>query len=313
MTNKIFITGSEGYIGNHLARFLKQKKFIVYGCDTKIKANNSNFIKSDFSSNKVIKFIKQKKINHILHLAALTEIKNDRKYKIRCRNINYFKSKIFVQKIFKEKIFLENFIFASSAAVYGISKNVRIKETHKTKPISTYGKTKLDFENYLTNYKENFSKNIFICRFFNVVGGNLLKIQKKSIFNYIKKSLKNKKPFFINGKNYKTLDGTAVRDYIDIDILSKFILFLIRQKSKNKENIFNVGSGVGLSILQILNFLKKNNFDVRYYFKKKRKKAKDIEKYKGTRQAEVEAEWDKIVVKNYSTAKKKAEQALKLL
>ena len=44
-----------------------------------------------------------------------------------------------------------------------------------------------------------------------------------------------------------------------------------------------------------------------------RKKSKDIEKYKGTRQAEVEAEWDKIVVKNYSTAKKKAEQALKLL
>ena len=46
---------------------------------------------------------------------------------------------------------------------------------------------------------------------------------------------------------------------------------------------------------------------------RKKKKAKDIEKYKGTRQAEVEAEWDKIVVKNYSTAKKKAEQALKLL
>ena len=58
---------------------------------------------------------------------------------------------------------------------------------------------------------------------------------------------------------------------------------------------------------------KANYAEFNKIFKKKRKKAKDIEKYKGTRQAEVEAEWDKIVVKNYSTAKKKAEQALKLL
>ena len=58
---------------------------------------------------------------------------------------------------------------------------------------------------------------------------------------------------------------------------------------------------------------KANDAEFNKIFKKKRKKAKDIEKYKGTRQAEVEAEWDKFVVKNYSTAKKKAEQALKLL
>ena len=56
---------------------------------------------------------------------------------------------------------------------------------------------------------------------------------------------------------------------------------------------------------------KANDAEFNKIFEKE--KAKDIEKYKGTRQAEVEAEWDKIVVKNYSTAKKKAEQALKLL
>ena len=68
---KIFITGSAGYIGHHLVKFLKKKKFQVYGCDLTLKnTNNNNFIKSDFSSDRVIRFIKSKNINHIIHLAA---------------------------------------------------------------------------------------------------------------------------------------------------------------------------------------------------------------------------------------------------
>ncbi len=271
--DKIFITGSDGFIGNHLVKFFKKNKFQVYGCDIKQKnQNNNNFIKGDFSSDKVIKFIKSKNINHIIHLAALTEIKNDKNYSIRCNRINYLQSKIFYQKIYKEKIFLKNFIFASSAAVYGKSKNIRIKENHPTIPISMYGRSKLKFERYLLSNKKNFVNNLFICRFFNVVGGNLIKIKKKhSLFNHIFKSIKNRKNFFINGKNHNTPDGTTVRDYIDIDTLTKFINCLIHKKEKNKKKIYNVGSGIGLSILEILKYLNLEGFRINYLFRSKKK------------------------------------------
>ena len=64
------------------------------------------------------------------------------------------------------------------------------------------------------------------------MGGNLVKIKKTLIIQYIFRSIKNRKNFFINGKNHNTPDGTTVRDYIDIDILSKFINCLINKKKK---------------------------------------------------------------------------------
>ena len=272
MNEKIFITGSNGYIGKHLVDFFLKKKFQVFGCDINLIKKDKRFIRSDFTDDNVIRFINLKKIDHIFHLAALTEINNSKNYIIKCRQTNYLKSKIFIKKIYKNKIFIKNFIFSSSAAVYGITENIRIKEKSKTLPISEYGKSKLNFEKYLIGNKKKFINNIFICRFFNVIGGNLLKTKKKkSIFNYIHRAIKNKKFFFINGKNHKTLDGTTVRDYIDIEILSKFIYSLIKKNKKNIKQIYNVGSGVGISILEILNYLNNNNFKIKYSFRDKKK------------------------------------------
>ena len=272
MKDKIFITGSSGYIGNHLVKFFLKKKFKVYGCDLNINRKDGNFLKTDFSSDRVVKFIKSKKIDNIIHLAALTEIKNNKRYSNNCKKTNFLKSKIFLKKIKKNKIFIKNFIFSSSAAVYGKTKNLRVKENHITKPISVYGSSKLNFEKYLIFKKQNYLNNIFICRFFNVIGGDLLKIKnKKSLFNYLNKSIKKKKVFYINGKNYNTPDGTTVRDFIDINILSKFILLLIKTKQFNQKKIFNVGSGFGTSILKILNELEMKNFKIKFSFRKRKR------------------------------------------
>ena len=254
MKDKIFITGSSGYIGNHLVKFFLKKKFKVYGCDLNINRKDDNFLKTDFSSDRVVKFIKSKKIDNIIHLAALTEIKNNKRYSNNCKKTNFLKSKIFLKKIKKNKIFIKNFIFSSSAAVYGKTKNLRVKENHITKPISVYGSSKLNFEKYLIFKKQNYLNNIFICR-----------------FNYLNKSIKKKKVFYINGKNYNTPDGTTVRDFIDINILSKFILLLIKTKQFNQKKIFNVGSGFGTSILEILNELEKKNFKIKFSFRKRKR------------------------------------------
>lgn len=270
MSVKLLITGSNGYIGKHLINFLRKKKIDVYGCD-KIGTKTSRFVKSDFSSNKVINFIKLNKINYIIHLAAITTINDDKNNIIKCHNNNFIKSKKFIKKLDTQKINIKKFIFSSSAAVYGISKNKKIKESHKPRPISAYGKSKYLFENFLKKNKFHNLDNILVLRFFNVVGGNLLLLKnKKTLFNKLNQANKKNKIFYINGHNHPTQDGTNVRDFIDLDILSHFIFLIIKKNFKKKYMLFNVGSGFGKSILEIIYKLKEYNFKIKYSFKKKK-------------------------------------------
>jgi UDP-glucose 4-epimerase len=271
MSIKLLITGSNGYIGKYLIKFLRKKKIDVYGCD-KIGTNSLRFVKSDFPSNKVINFIKLNKINYIIHLAAITSINDDKKNTIECHNNNFIKSKVFIKKLDDQKINIKKFIFSSSAAVYGVSKNFKIKESHKSRPISAYGKSKYFFENFLKKNKFQNLDEVIVLRFFNVVGGNLLLLKnKKTLFNKLNLANKKNKIFYINGHDHPTQDGTNVRDFIDLDILSQFIFLIIKKNFKKKYMIFNVGSGLGKSILEIVHKLKEYNFKIKYSFKKKKR------------------------------------------
>ena len=271
MSNKFLITGAYGYIGKHLINFLRKKKIDVYGCDKK-GVNGIKFIKSDFSSHKVINFIKSKKINHIIHLAAITTISDDKKNNIKCYNNNFIKSKKFIKKLNSEKIYIKKFIFSSSAAVYGLTKNSKIKENYKPKPISIYGKSKLMFEIFLKKNKFKNLDKIIVLRFFNVVGGNLLFLKnKKTLFNKLNLANKRNRIFYINGHDQPTKDGTNVRDFIDLDILSQFIFLIIKKNFKKKYLVFNVGSGFGKSILEIIQKLKEYNLKISYLFKTRKR------------------------------------------
>ena len=243
----------------------------VYGCD-KNGINGKRFLKSDFSSDKVINFIKSKKINNIIHLAAITSINDNKKNNIKCYNNNFKKSKLFVNKLNSQKINIKKFIFSSSAAVYGFSKNFKIKENYKANPISTYGKSKYMFEIFLKKNKFKLLDKILVLRFFNVVGGNLLSLRnKETLFNRLNLANKKNRIFYINGHDHPTKDGTNVRDFIDLYILSQFIFLIIKKNFKKRYLVFNVGSGFGKSILEIINKLKEYNFKINYSFKKKKR------------------------------------------
>ena len=271
MSNKFLITGADGYIGKYLINFLRKKKINVYGCDKK-GVNGIKFIKSDFSSHKVINFIKTKKINHIIHLAAITTINDDKKNNITCYNNNFKKSKKFIKKLNSEKIHIKKFIFSSSAAIYGSTKNSKIKENYKPKPISIYGKSKHMFEIFLKKNRPKNLDKIVVLRFFNVVGGNLLFLKnKKTLFNKLNLANKRNRIFYINGHDHPTKDGTNVRDFIDLDIVSQFILLTIKKNFKKKYLVFNVGSGLGKSILEIIQKLKEYNLKINHSFRTRKK------------------------------------------
>ena len=281
---KALVTGGAGYIGSTVANFLIDRGHdvtIIDNLSTGIKKNIPNkaiFFKADISDSKKIKKILAKKsFDIVLHFAAFINNEESIEHPKKYYKNNFIDGKKFFQICLKYKI--NNFIYSSTAAVYG-NKNKRVNENDQLKPLSAYPKSKLKLEDYLKKNKSEIS--CIILRYFNVAGvdkklrsGFNVKKGYNLILNLCAASLK-KKMFIINGDNYNTLDGTPVRDYIDVVDLANIHLLAAKLVLKKKIfKILNCGYGEGFSVKQILDtFNKMSKKKIKYKVGKRR--ASDI-------------------------------------
>mgnify|MGYP001185138476 CR=1 FL=1 len=267
------ITGGAGYIGSTVSNYLIDRGHQVTIIDNLSTGSIQNvpkkatFFKLDISDTKKIeKVFYKKKFDVVFHFAAFINneesIKNPKKY----YQNNFLKGKIFFENCMKNKV--NKFVYSSTAAVYG-NKDKKVNEKDQLKPMSAYPKSKLKLENFLKKKKKLIS--CVILRYFNVAGadqklrcGFNVKKGYNLILNLCSAGVKNRK-FTINGNNYKTKDGTPIRDYIHVEDLAKIHLLtanLIQKKKMFK--VFNCGYGHGFSVNQILkkfNSLLKNKID----------------------------------------------------
>jgi UDP-glucose 4-epimerase len=260
MIENILITGSHGYIGSHLVNFLKPKKinlFLVDDLSNSVNAKKERkFYKIKISNlKKIEKIIKLNNIDSVIHLAAKINARESQNKKKLYKKVNYTDSKNLLNICLKNGV--KNFIFASSAAVYGNYKK-KFSENDIKKPINYYGKTKIDFENYLRTKKINFA----ILRFFNVAGFDNKNFKNnffaQSFINILVKNYVKKKKTNIFGNNFKTKDGFAERDFIHIKDIIKIIFKSLNYINKNNKNIIlNCGTSKKISILSIISILKK--------------------------------------------------------
>ncbi len=270
---KILITGVSGYIGSCLYLYLN-KKFRICGVDKVntelLKVKNCNLL----NFNKLNKLLKKEKPDLIIHLAAqslVDETIHKKKYNLN----NIVATKNLVRAMKKNN--LNNLIFSSTAAVYKY-KNKALKESSSISPKSTYASTKLKCEKIIKNSKIN----SIILRFFNVCSslkiknriiGELHNPETHLIPTLVYKNL-SKQKIYIYGNNYKTKDGTCVRDYIHIkDVciaIEKSIYFL--NKHENSFQIINIGSSSKKTNLEIINKIKKlTKLESKFQFVKRRK------------------------------------------
>jgi len=274
----ILITGGAGYIGSHIAEKLIQQKFKVVIIDNlktgfkKLINKKSIFIKSDISNKKLlIKTINKYKIQTIIHLAAYLNVKEAEKNKKK-----YFKNNVLGTKIILEACrnnTVKNFIFSSSCSVYG-NVNGAVNEKKKLNPKGYYALTKLKSEELIIKYSKKNKLKYGILRYFNVAGasqsGKIGEIESSHghlIKNIAIQSLKKRPEIKIFGRNYKTKDGTCVRDYIHISDLVDIHLKSLKFLSKKKKSfILNCGYGKGYSVKEIVDIFKKNkkNLIIRY-------------------------------------------------
>ncbi len=290
----ILVTGGTGYIGSHTVVELLNKGYDVVIVDNyvnskpevlnriyKITGKKPRFYEIDVCDEPKMRTVFEKEdITDIIHFAGLKSVAESvEKPDLYFRN-NIGSSKVLLNLMSEFKI--HNLVFSSSATVYGVPDHVPLKETDKiggcTNP---YGQTKLDIEYMLMDYaKEHKDANIAILRYFNPIGAHasgLIGEDPQGIPNnlmpYITQVAVGKRPFLnVFGDDYKTHDGTGVRDYIHVVDLAKGHLAALKKlEEKPGLVIYNLGTGKGTSVLDLVNaFEKANNLRIKYEIKPRR-------------------------------------------
>lgn len=242
MKKNILVTGGLGFIGSHLLERLIELNYSVSVIDN-LSAGSTyqppkqvKFFCQDISDPKVIDLVVKLKPQVIIHLAADNRVTSTQAEALKSNVIGTFN---LLEAGKRAKI--KQFIFSSSAAVYGDPASLPINETHPTRPISAYGLSKLTGELYCHQYQSDFKTSVF--RFSNVYGPRQSSGSEGGIVSIlIDRLLKGKKPIIYG-------NGQQTRDFIFVgDIVEAMILALSRPQSFT----LNLGSNQSTKIITLL-------------------------------------------------------------
>lgn len=266
----ILVTGGAGYIGSHTVVDLLENNYNVVIIDNfsnskpkvlenikKITNKDFKFYEGDVQDKKLLeKIFNENKIEGVIHFAALKAVGESVEKPLEYYHNNLF-STITLLEVMK-KYNSKNFIFSSSATVYGVPKSLPLKEDAPLSVSNPYGATKLMIEDILKDlYASDNSWNIVILRYFNPVGchsSHLIGEDPNGIPNnlmpYIVKVATGKlEQLSIFGDDYDTVDGTGVRDYIHVvDLANGHVKALDRLFNGYGLTICNLGTGKGVSV-----------------------------------------------------------------
>lgn len=265
---KILITGGAGFIGSHLLHFLSKEGFDVYVLD---KVTTTLL---PFNKQKTIDIIDVEVNNDFfkgfdacIHLAALVSVQKSINNPIDSFGDNVFSTIKMLEICRLHNI--KNFIFSSSAAVYG-EKEGTLSETDETNPVTPYGLDKLTCEKYIQMYCGLWGINYLLLRLFNVFGFGQ-KPEYAGVITAFNIAKQKNEPLIIYG------DGEQTRDFIKVEDVCAYIVHLLKTNVKNE--VFNIGTGNSISINELA-----KNFSKNIIYKESRKEVRhsraNIEKLK---------------------------------
>lgn len=283
---KILVTGGAGYIGSFMVKKLLERGDEVTVFDNLERGHKeaidprAKFIKGDIKNNKDLEHLfVNSSFEAIMHFAGLIAVGESEEKP----DLYYQNNVIGSKNLFEAALNIgcvKKFIFSSSAAVYGNPIKLPILESHPKNPTSEYGKNKLAVEEILSSIEKGNPEVGFVAlRYFNAAGaamdgsiGEGHNPETHIIPNIIKSALLGI-PFKVFGRDYKTKDGTCIRDYIHVlDLIEAHILALEKLTKAKGAYTYNVGTGMGYSNKQVIEAVKKvsgKNFDVEYSQRRK--------------------------------------------
>ena len=260
----ILVIGGAGYIGSHMVRMLANQGYNPVVFDNLSKGHreavaNYPFELGDLGDKaRLTEVFKKYGIEAVMHFAAFAEVGESVKEPSKYYHNNVAKVLDLLDALVENDI--KYFVFSSTAATFGEPIRPKIDESHPQNPINPYGNTKLMVEKILTDFDTAYGLKATALRYFNASGaddsgeiGESHNPETHLIPIVLQAAAGKRASIKMFGTDYPTPDGTCVRDYVHVNDLARaHILALEKMFKDNVSERFNLGSGNGFSVAEIV-------------------------------------------------------------
>lgn len=266
----VLICGGAGYIGSHNVRAFKadgDDVIVVDNLETGHRASvpsDVKFYEGDIRNPETLaKIFTENKIESVIHFCAYSLVGESVDKPLKYFNNNVGGMITLLEAM--QKFDVKRIIFSSTAATYGEPKRIPILETDPTEPTNPYGESKRIMEKMMNWVSRRYDIRYVSLRYFNVAGawhdgtiGEDHRHETHLIPLILQVPMGKREHITVYGDDYPTKDGTCIRDYIHVEDLAKaHILALKYLRDGGESNIFNLGSGDGYSVMEMINAARK--------------------------------------------------------
>lgn len=267
---KILVTGGAGYIGSHMAQELLKNGHepvvfdnLLYGHKEALPKGARLEVGDLNDEQKLEKLFEKENFVAVMHFAAFISMAESvENPKIYFRNNVFNAVNLFDTMV---RFNVKKLIFSSTAGVYGNPLKLPIPEDHICRPTNPYGESKLMVEKILSWYDLAYGLRFTVLRYFNAAGADLKGQNGEDhdpethiIPLTMKTALGQNGVFEIYGQDYRSKDGTCVRDYVHVvDLVRAHLLAIDKLCQSDKSQIYNVGTGTGYTNQEVVEMVKK--------------------------------------------------------
>lgn len=264
----ILVCGGAGYIGSNMTALLAAQGHEPVVYDNFSKGHRSAVrgvpvVAGDLADFQgLVRILREYKIEAVMHFAASIEVGESVQQPLRYYRNNLSNTQNLLSAM--EAAGVQQFVFSSTAAVYGMPEKVPITENAPTKPINPYGETKLAVERMCRYQADTGRLHYAALRYFNACGagdngrcGEDHRPESHLIPLIIQAAMGKRPDIKIYGTDYPTPDGTCIRDYIHIDDLCRAHLLALNRLNDHVEQTFNLGNGRGYSVREVIESVKR--------------------------------------------------------
>ena len=260
----VLVVGGAGYIGSHMVLSLQQAGFTPIVLDNLSKGHRDSVRGAELligemgDKHFLAQVFSQHRISAVMHFGSLIEVAESVRFPAQYYQNNVAATLNLLEVMLAHHV--KQFVFSSSAAVYGEPQYTPIDEKHPLAPINPYGRSKKIVEEILADFAQSDGLHYASLRYFNAAGadpeqrtGEKHEPESHLIPLILQAAQGKRAAITVYGQDYSTPDGTCVRDYVHVtDLCTAHLLALKALQAGQTNLIYNLGNGHGYSVQQVI-------------------------------------------------------------